>query len=323
MSGLQYLIGADEAGYGPNLGPLVVAASVWQIPQDADPLALYDLLAATVVPHAPAAGDPRLAIADSKQLYKPGSGLKHLERSLHTAWQMLGHEATSWRRLWPLAVGPALDWLDNLPWHADYDLPLPCDVAPPEIATAARFFERGLLAADVALVAVQADLLFPARFNELVDRHDSKGEVLSLTTLNLVARQIAALPAGDVTILCDKHGGRGRYAALLQHLFPAGLIEVRGEGRAESRYRVRLPGRSADFCFAAKGERNLPTALASMLAKYLRELAMRPFNDFWQREVAGLKRTAGYPQDARRFWNDIAPARERLQLDERTLWRNR
>jgi hypothetical protein len=323
VSRFQFIIGTDEAGYGPNLGPLVVAASVWQIPHKADPYSLYELLKATVSAEIPADGDPRLAMADSKQLYKPGCGLRHLERALHAVWAMLAREATTWRRVWPLAAGSGLAWLDELPWHAGYDLPLPCDIALAEIAAAAQFFERGIRKVEVALVDVQADLLFPARFNDLVDRYDSKGEVLSLTTLALVARQIESLPAGNVTVLCDKHGGRGRYAALLQHLFPEGLVEVRVEGRAESRYRVKLADRIADFCFAAQGERNLPTALASMLAKYLRELAMLPFNEFWQREVAGLKRTAGYPQDARRFWDDIAPARQRLQLDERSLWRSR
>ena len=29
---MTYLIGTDEAGYGPNLGPLVISATVWQVP---------------------------------------------------------------------------------------------------------------------------------------------------------------------------------------------------------------------------------------------------------------------------------------------------
>ena len=37
---MPYLIGADEAGYGPNLGPLVVSASVWCV---AEPTTGYDL----------------------------------------------------------------------------------------------------------------------------------------------------------------------------------------------------------------------------------------------------------------------------------------
>ena len=30
------LIGTDEAGYGPNLGPLVVAATIWRTSEGAD-----------------------------------------------------------------------------------------------------------------------------------------------------------------------------------------------------------------------------------------------------------------------------------------------
>ena len=35
-----------------------------------------------------------------------------------------------------------------------------------------------------------------------------------------------------------------------------------------------------------------------MASKYLRELAMRPFNEFWSRHVPELKPTAGYPLNA-------------------------
>lgn len=31
---MSYLVGTDEAGYGPNLGPLVVSASVWEVPAE-------------------------------------------------------------------------------------------------------------------------------------------------------------------------------------------------------------------------------------------------------------------------------------------------
>ena len=31
---MGFLIGMDEAGYGPNLGPLVVAATVWEVEEE-------------------------------------------------------------------------------------------------------------------------------------------------------------------------------------------------------------------------------------------------------------------------------------------------
>lgn len=319
---MPYLIGTDEAGYGPNLGPLVVAASVWQVPENTTAAELYTRLKRAVLPALGDAGDRRLAIADSKSLYKPGLGLRHLERGIHTAWALLQRSAATWRAVWPLVSPPSLNWHD-IPWHDGYDLELPCDLAADEVPASAEFVGQGCERAGVQLLELQADVVYPARFNDLIDRHGNKAELLSLVTLALAAAQIQQLPPGDVFVSCDKHGGRGKYAALLQHLFPDSLVQVRHEGREESLYHLDCGERRVEFCFLAKGERMLPTALASMLAKYLRELAMLPFNDFWQREVAGLRRTAGYPSDARRFWDEIRPARERLQLADRTLWRCR
>ena len=35
---MPFLLGTDEAGYGPNLGPLVISASVWEVPDGGDDL---------------------------------------------------------------------------------------------------------------------------------------------------------------------------------------------------------------------------------------------------------------------------------------------
>jgi len=88
-------------------------------------------------------------------------------------------------------------------------------------------------------------------------------------------------------------------------------------------YDVKHGGRQIEFRFQPKGERHLPTALASMTAKYLRELAMRPFNAFWQRHVPELKPTAGYPTDAVRFYSDIQPVRRKLKIAPHLVWRKR
>ena len=54
----RILIGTDEAGYGPNLGPLTVAATAWHLPDDVEPLDLWEELQ-SVLTSAPESGDQR------------------------------------------------------------------------------------------------------------------------------------------------------------------------------------------------------------------------------------------------------------------------
>jgi hypothetical protein len=144
---------------------------------------------------------------------------------------------------------------------------------------------------------------------------------VSKATLGLLARVIAPLGDERIQILCDKHGGRNYYLPLLVEFFPDHFIQAGEEGRQRSVYRFGPPHRRVEICFQAKGESHLPTALASMASKYLRELAMRALNAFWAARVPGLRPTAGYPQDARRFRDDIAATQQELGIEDRTLWR--
>ena len=53
---MTFVLGTDEAGYGPNLGPLCVAASAWQLTDEADVESLYDRLASVVCSNLAEAG---------------------------------------------------------------------------------------------------------------------------------------------------------------------------------------------------------------------------------------------------------------------------
>ena len=321
---MGYLVGTDEAGYGPNLGPMVISATVWEVPDDVGCENLFERLRHVIAPRLDgvcARGGPCVAMADSKKLYSPGKGLRHLERGLWAALSLLDHRPDTWRDVWHALAPDALAPMPQIPWYADYDEPAPLECKAKEIEPPARMLRKGLATAGVRLTAMQSRVVFEEEFNGLLDWHGSKGAALSHLTLALAAGMIEGLPPSPISIVCDKHGGRNFYGSLLSAYFPEWLIEVRGEGRQQSVYRFGPPARRVEVCFRVKAEACLPAALASMASKYLRELAMRAFNRYWSSRVPGLQPTAGYPQDAKRFLADIAQAQTTLGIADRVLWR--
>jgi hypothetical protein len=321
---MAYLIGTDEAGYGPNLGPLVISATVWRVPDSMLRRDLYDVLGDCVCSgDSREEDDPRLAIADSKQLYQPGAGLAGLECGVLASLRVTGCAASTWREVWTRLDPGCGEFVAAVPWHADYDADLPCAVDRLHLDAAADRFAAGLDRARVELLAIRSAAIFPLQWNQLLDEHDNKATALSYSTLALVRDLIATLDDAPILVVCDKHGGRNRYAGLLQHFFPDDFIESRGEGRAVSIYQWGRPPRRVEARFMAQGESFLPSALASMTSKYLRELAMAAFNAFWLRRRPSLRPTAGYPGDARRFKDEIAALQTALGITDRQLWRNR
>jgi hypothetical protein len=319
---MAILIGTDEAGYGPNLGPLVISATAWRVSDEAIGCDLYETLERCVSNEAPREdGDPRVAIADSKKLYQPGAGLAELERGVLAALRTVGIAAPCWREIWtaldPSCAAPVI------PWHGDYNADLPCAVERASLDKAARLLATELAAARVELLGIRSLVIFPERFNQLLDEHENKASALSYCTLSLVRDLLADHDGEPALVVCDKHGGRNRYAGLLQHFFPELLVEARREGRALSIYRWGPPECRTEARFAAGGESFLPSALASMTSKYLRELAMTAFNDFWRRRIPDLRPTAGYPTDAHRFRKEIAAVQVEVGITDRQLWRSR
>ena len=75
--------------------------------------------------------------------------------------------------------------------------------------------------------------------------------------------------------------------------------------------------------FAVGGDdRFLPTALASMTAKYVRELLMLRLNRFFRDHLPRLRPTAGYHGDARRYVTEIKPVMEKLGLSSAQMVRS-
>ena len=305
------LVGVDEAGLGPNLGPLVVAATLWRTagePWDRDPL--RDLPA--VLSPVPAPG--RVAVADSKALYDPAKGAAELARTARAAVLACGRDPRTVGE-WLAAVGSPTPDAAAQPWFADLSAPLP-DV--PGLADLAAAWRAAGERAGLELVGVRADAVFAPRFNADLARLGGKGRLLTAASLNLLAAAWDPAAAPPTRVECDKHGGRNYYAAALADAFGE-LPGVIREGPDGSEYAVR--GGRHRVAFRPRGEAFAPVALASLVAKFTRELLMARFNAWWAGRVPGVRPTAGYPTDARRFAGETAAARRSLGVADAAFWR--
>ena len=320
---MAFLVGTDEAGYGPNLGPLVVSISVFRIPDAAIDKDLYDLLNPRVSREWNAEDEQTFAIADSKLLYKPRGSLAALETGVFAALSQMGKPPTTWRSLLTCLAGDDFQQFEETIWYREFDCDVPVHATWSRIDSSAQALAQRMRSSRIEFTHLQSAVVLPERFNAKIDEHGNKASVLSSITLDLVRDVVERLPAEPIRIVCDKHGGRNNYAALLQPRFDDQLVRVLKEGRSVSTYQIGTLERRLDISFRTGGEAFLPSALASMTSKYVRELSMTAFNHFWQQHVDELRPTAGYPQDAKRFKRQIEPVQKKLAVADHTLWRCR
>ncbi len=321
--------GIDEAGYGPMLGPLCVGAAV---------LVFDDIDPASGAPDAWSMLDGaicrrrrdkhhRIAIDDSKRLKSAGHGppaLRHLERGVlafHCAMAPDG----------PVAQGRA--WTDTAlldalgatapsrPWSGETArLPLSNDLDALRIDGAR--LRRTLAECHARCDWIACRSIDAGTFNDRTDL-ESKAAVNFATAMTLVEAIIERSGADHPRILIDRHGGRLHYRQDLQRCFGDARIQVLAEDQALSRYRLRMHSGAATITFAsASDRRHLPVALASMIAKYVRELHMLRLNRWFTKRMPDLRPTAGYIEDGRRWIEDVEPLLASEGLERRVLVRN-
>ncbi|HQR09201.1 MAG TPA: hypothetical protein PLN21_20435 [Gemmatales bacterium] len=309
---MPYLLGIDEAGYGPNLGPFVMSSALFSLPSGCS-TDLWKVLR-TAVRKSNQKTDGRLIVDDSKQVYSPKVGLGMLEKNLwpfvHQTNSSISCKKDLWRHLAtdPVeSVGhePYLQWDANLP------------LSPPSLSSAA-ILSGVMTNTGVTLARLQSSIIAPRQFNQLTRDADSKAAI----PLHSISQLVSSLPCEDtVEIHIDRLGGRQRYVEQVSKWFPQQKIQIETETPNLSKYRV--DDRITISFQVEADQHSFHVALASMLSKYWREVMMMQFNAWFAKEQPGVTPTAGYPLDATRFWNEVEPTRKRLGLCNDDWWRER
>jgi hypothetical protein len=313
-------VGIDEAGYGPNLGPMVMTAVVAEGrpthpgakegPADRA-FELWRDLSQTV---DRAGGDPsRLWVDDSKRILSFGDGLVRLQTACLSLLDAIGGSVPEHPAGLFAALGAGDETETELArWHSHAISPWPMPSVVEEVCRArtGRMLEPAH--GHWKLRAVRAVVLGPEQFNQRLDRFDSKAKVHFSAFQKLL--QFAWDLASDGTptfVQCDKHGGRHYYLEPLNEAFPGVWIERGTEGPLLSQYHLKAQGQALNLALSPKADQTHGlVALASIVSKTVREVWMDRFNHYWTGQIQGLRPTAGYPLDASRF---------RLSIERRAL----
>ncbi|MEM8495298.1 MAG: hypothetical protein AAF663_07915 [Planctomycetota bacterium] len=340
---MRIIAGIDEAGYGPKFGPLTAGRCVLALAdgdESAEAVNLWSLLADAVCrkPRDPAR---RIAVADSKKLTVSGkhghAAVPHLERAvlsfldLHTASSTLPLNLTDLLE----RLGSRHHLRDDLPdWYAaTSEDPWPnVPVATAKISKR-NGHDADTLALDLSLlrrVSRQAGVSVPGSvsclgvavlcedaYNAKLARSASKADV----SFTLIAHHLRTVwdRHGDhhPRVVVDRQGGRTRYSATLARTLPEASVSILEEHAEASVYelRDRTSGRVMSVRFTPKADDlHLPVALASMTAKYIREVYMARFQRWFAQQLPAVKPTAGYGTDANRFAGEVGPRLSALNI---------
>jgi ribonuclease HII len=326
------VIGIDEAGYGPLLGPLVVSATAFDVPVSlmktvTDAAAgpdLWSILSKSITRRV-AKRDARLAVCDSKKLYSGRSDICGLGLLEQTALAFAGQLMEAPRRLGDLLgflCPEVVDAMATYPWYVDHDPALPIGCRAESLKVQVQSLQRDLSGTGIRLRGIWSEVLCAGHYNQRVMATRNKAVVLFGCVTRLMQRVSHAVGPEPLRIWVDRQGGRTHYRRALMTAFAEAQLEIIEESQDRSSYRMSHAHGPWMVRFVKNAEtHHLPVALASIVSKYIRETMMTCFNSYWSQRVNSLKPTAGYYQDGQRFLADIAEAVEQIKIDRDQLVR--
>ena len=321
---MAVLVGIDEAGFGPILGPLVVSSSSFLLPDHLLTSDLWQILKRSVVKKlSTRSGLGRLLITDSKKAYSKSRGIKHLQRTVLSTFGCLDKKTATLAELIELLCPDCLVRLNEYPWYKDaLSREILVDNADKTIASAV--LADDLNSNGIKLRKLKSICFDVGYYNKMMSSVRNKANVLFFATSQLIKNAFDDCPGNNVQIIVDRQGGRVHYREHLQRMFSDMELSIIREAPQESIYQMQANGRIMRVHFVVDADENcLPVSLASMVSKYLRELLVNNINRYFLTFCSDIKPTAGYWKDGLRFIEDLRVKIPHIRFNSNQLIRCR
>ena len=315
------IAGIDEAGLGPNLGPLVVSTSGFWLDDDLydiENTSLWEVFSAFTTGKR-TRGDKRLLIADSKIAYKV-KGMEGLRDTVLNFIKILHPDiriTNLTELLCLLGMEAHLDTISDTYWYKNS---FSKDLKDNRLLLSDETY-RDISVHKVNPVLFRTKILTARKINDMYSRGLNKSEILLSQSGEHIKHLIDSYPDEKIKITVDKQGGKTYYAPYLIDLLDGAWVDVIREGADSSLYRV---GANIHIEFLPKADqKEFTVSLASIISKFLREILMDDFNNFFAALLPELKPTAGYPTDAKRFIKEISDILDQKKIEISSIWRER
>jgi len=243
-------------------------------------------------------------VTDSKKAYSRQTGLIHLERTVRAFLNQLRIERFSFPSILPVVSNDLIAQASMYPWYSS----LYNDEIPEISQIASNALTENMKQEGIDFVDFRCICMDVAEFNKTVKATGNKATVVVNSVLKLIQQILSMasfLNVKRIIIYCDRLGGRKFYGNAIKTLAYQEVTDII-ESSKLSKYKLNIDRKELSIQFeVGADDKYLPVALASMMAKYVREKVMQHMNDYFIKLQPGLKPTAGYWTDGWRWLKDV------------------